>query len=143
MNTLFYKNNLKFFPQTLHKSKQQHKYPTTKKAFHTMPTQIEKFLDSQGRLNRFPFLLNVVATLMVAFLLSLLAHKSLSPIENFDTMALFLILIVASVAAIIVFIQIIKRLHDLGRDGINGLLLLVPVYNIYLLLILLFKKGRG
>ena len=103
---------------------------------------IEKFLNSQGRLNRLMFLLNGVATILIALGLSILVHRSLTPIKNFDTMAIFLIIIIALVSVIILFIQVVKRLNDLGRHGINGLLLLVPVYNIYLLLLLVFKKGR-
>lgn len=36
----------------------------------------------------------------------------------------------------------IRRLHDLGRSGMNGFGLLVPFYNIYLGLILLFQEGQ-
>ena len=35
----------------------------------------------------------------------------------------------------------IKRLHDLERPAWHWLLLMVPIYNIYLGLVLLFKKG--
>ena len=35
----------------------------------------------------------------------------------------------------------IKRLHDLGRSGWHLLLFMVPIYNLYLGLVLLFKKG--
>lgn len=36
-----------------------------------------------------------------------------------------------------------KRLHDLGRPGYHYFLLFVPVYNIYLLCCLVFKKGEA
>ena len=35
----------------------------------------------------------------------------------------------------------VKRLHDLGRPGGHWWLLMVPLYNIYLGLVLLFGKG--
>lgn len=35
----------------------------------------------------------------------------------------------------------IKRLHDLGRSGWHMLLFFVPLYNLYLGLVLLLKKG--
>lgn len=38
-------------------------------------------------------------------------------------------------------VQIIKRLHDLGRPGTHLFMLLIPVYNVYLSLILLFISG--
>lgn len=36
----------------------------------------------------------------------------------------------------------VKRLHDLGRPGWHWFLLMVPIYNIYLGLVLLLKKGE-
>lgn len=35
----------------------------------------------------------------------------------------------------------VKRLHDLNRPGWHWLLLMIPLYNIYLGIMLLFKKG--
>jgi uncharacterized membrane protein YhaH (DUF805 family) len=40
-------------------------------------------------------------------------------------------------------LQIVKRLHDLDRPGTHYWLLLIPLYDLYLVLILLFKKGAG
>jgi len=37
----------------------------------------------------------------------------------------------------------VKRLHDLERPGAHYWLLLIPVYNIYLALVLLFKRGTS
>lgn len=36
----------------------------------------------------------------------------------------------------------IKRLHDIDRPGWHWWLLLIPGYNIYLSLVMLFKRGR-
>ncbi len=47
-----------------------------------------------------------------------------------------------AVAAIIAELAItVKRLHDIGRPGWHWWLLLIPFYNIYLGLSLLFKRG--
>lgn len=35
----------------------------------------------------------------------------------------------------------VKRLHDLGKPGTHFWLLLIPLYNVYLSLVLLFQKG--
>jgi uncharacterized membrane protein YhaH (DUF805 family) len=35
----------------------------------------------------------------------------------------------------------VKRLHDLGRPGWHFLLFMVPIYNLYLGLVLLLKRG--
>ncbi len=38
--------------------------------------------------------------------------------------------------------QVVKRLHDLGRPGGHFFLLYIPIYDIYLGLVLLFRKGN-
>ncbi len=40
-------------------------------------------------------------------------------------------------------LQIVKRLHDLDRPGIHYGLLLVPVYDLYLALVLFLRKGTS
>lgn len=47
-----------------------------------------------------------------------------------------------AVASVIAALAItVKRLHDIGRPGWHWWLLLIPFYNIYLGLTLLFKRG--
>jgi uncharacterized membrane protein YhaH (DUF805 family) len=43
--------------------------------------------------------------------------------------------------AVIAAFPVIKRLHDLARPSSHYWLLLIPFYNLYLALVLLFKKG--
>ena len=46
------------------------------------------------------------------------------------------------VAAVVTGIAItVKRLHDLGRPGRHWWLLLIPIYNVYFTLVLLFRRG--
>ncbi len=40
-------------------------------------------------------------------------------------------------------LQIVKRLHDLDRPGIHYGLLLVPIYDLYLVLVLFLRKGTS
>jgi len=51
--------------------------------------------------------------------------------------------IVVLVAIILFILPIAKRLHDLGYSAGACALLFVPVVNIALFLVLLFKKGQG
>ena len=39
--------------------------------------------------------------------------------------------------------EVVKRLHDLDRPGTHYWYLLIPFYNIYLGLLLLFKRGTS
>ena len=41
----------------------------------------------------------------------------------------------------VVLAAVVRRLHDLNRSGFHYFLLLVPFYNIYLCIILLFQPG--
>src|ERR1039457_202175 len=55
----------------------------------------------------------------------------------------FLAVMVVVYFAMLVLIafQAVKRLHDLDRPGSHYWLLLIPLYNLYIGLILLFQKG--
>jgi len=53
---------------------------------------------------------------------------------------IFYLILYTGLSALAAF-QGVKRLHDLNRPGSHYLLLLIPLYNIYLSLILLFEKG--
>jgi len=50
-----------------------------------------------------------------------------------------LLLILATYAVSVC--QTVRRLHDIGRPGTHFWLLLIPLYNVYLGLVLLFRKG--
>jgi uncharacterized membrane protein YhaH (DUF805 family) len=43
--------------------------------------------------------------------------------------------------SVVIAFQVVKRLHDLDRPGWHYWLLLVPLYNFYLGIILLFQQG--
>jgi len=59
---------------------------------------------------------------------------------NLKAAALFLLIGGIGLTVIYAF-QTIKRLHDLDRPGSHYWLLLIPFFNIYLTLVLHFKKG--
>jgi uncharacterized membrane protein YhaH (DUF805 family) len=49
--------------------------------------------------------------------------------------------VITFVGIIIWSFLVVKRLHDLGKPGWHYWLMYLPVYNIYLSIVLLFKKG--
>ena len=63
------------------------------------------------------------------------ADATPNPIVVFATFFLFVLIFVYDMMVSI------RRLHDLNRPGSHALLLFLPFYNIYLQLVLLFKKG--
>lgn len=90
---------------------------------------------ARGRLNRARyFVYMIVINILVGIINGItMTTKSAGVL----TIGAIIILALSIVDILIV----IKRLHDLDRPGIHVLLLLVPLYNIYLALVLLFKKG--
>jgi uncharacterized membrane protein YhaH (DUF805 family) len=67
-----------------------------------------------------------------------LAGRSLG---NGYAIAQLIVLAIAFAGAVLSAFQVVKRLHDLGRPGWHYWLLLIPFYDIYLALVLLFAKG--
>ncbi|MTI49569.1 DUF805 domain-containing protein [Sporosalibacterium faouarense] len=96
---------------------------------------ISKFFKPDGRINRAKyFFIPLIswAIITVLYLLWNLIDSSIIP---------FLI-ILSTLGKVYIDICItIQRLHDIGRPGEHILLLFIPLYNIYIALILLFEKG--
>lgn len=95
-----------------------------------------------GRYNRAKYfwttlLIGIVAQI-IAFLIGLAAGAAGG---DPATVGGVIGLIVGIGSAVICAFQVVKRLHDLDRPGTHYWLLLIPLYNIYLGLLLLFKKG--
>jgi len=85
-----------------------------------------------GRINRikyfgFIILFGIVAGILMGILRSVPALPGI----------IYLILIVVD------SMFVVKRLHDLEKPGWHFWLLIIPFYNIYLALILLFQKGTA
>jgi uncharacterized membrane protein YhaH (DUF805 family) len=61
---------------------------------------------------------------------------------SFNTMPILFTFIISPAILAIMALQVVKRLHDIGRPGSHYWLLFIPLYNIYLGLVLLFQKGN-
>jgi len=99
----------------------------------------------QGRYNRAKYFWVVLAIVLVGQLVSTgvgmaVSHFVSDPETAFVT-SLTIGLIVAIGIAVVAAFQAVKRLHDMDRPGTHYWLLLIPIYNIYFGLVLLFKKG--
>ncbi|CAH2213611.1 DUF805 domain-containing protein [Tepidibacter aestuarii] len=89
----------------------------------------------EGRINRAKYF---GYSLLISFILMFLLHVT-EYTEN--TFLVYIYIISAIIASIINICLIIKRLHDIERAGTHYFLLIIPIYNIYLHLLLLLKKG--
>lgn len=96
----------------------------------------------RGRVDRGDYLLHSVLdgiiTMALMMGVALLLGEVSAPARPLVQLAIWAIFITA---AWIEFAITVKRLHDLGRPGWHGLLLAIPVYNIYLSCLLTFRAG--
>jgi uncharacterized membrane protein YhaH (DUF805 family) len=99
-----------------------------------------KLFTMEGRIGRQQYLLItvavVIATYAVAFVVGFIAGMAGS-----TDSAGFLGFVIGLIGAVIQAFLVVKRLHDIGRPGWHYWLFLIPLYNIYLGLILLFTPG--
>lgn len=102
------------------------------------------FFSFTGRTNRLPYFLQllviIVAEMVVIFGGGAAINQALG--WNQDSFTLFA-LGVGSVASVFTLFPAVRRLHDLDRPGIHYLLLLIPIYNLYLGLCMLFQRGTA
>lgn len=96
---------------------------------------IKRYFTFKGRINRAKYI-------FVPFLIGILIAIFQAISINTESIALLLICILLNIAAIVLSICVtVQRLHDIERSGTHYWLLLIPIYNIYLGCLLLFKKG--
>ena len=102
------------------------------------------FFSMQGRYNRARYFWSQVgiygSVLVGAFIVGIIMGLSGSSAEDAETVGGLL----GIGGAVLAAFPIVKRLHDLNRPGTHYWLLLVPLYGLYLGLVLLFQTGtRG
>jgi uncharacterized membrane protein YhaH (DUF805 family) len=99
----------------------------------------------EGRLNRAKYfwrtLVISIGSNMAAFLAGILLGGIMG--KNAEPAALIVGYILVLAGGVMIAFEAVKRLHDLDRPGAHYWLLLIPFYNIYLGLLLLFKKGTS
>jgi uncharacterized membrane protein YhaH (DUF805 family) len=100
---------------------------------------------TQGRLNRAKYfwrtLLIGIGVNIVAFVVAFLLGGIIG--ETVEPATLLISYLLGLAAAVVIAFEVVKRLHDLERPGAHYWLLLIPFYNIYLALVLLFKRGTS
>jgi len=106
---------------------------------------VNGLFSTQGRLNRAKYVwrtlligmsVNLVA-FVAAFLLGGIMGETAEPAAHLTNYILGL------AGAVVIVCEAVRRLHDLERPTAHYWLLLIPVNNIYLALVLLFKRGTS
>ena len=94
-----------------------------------------------GRINRLAYFGRSLVISIAAAILSSGIAVALGFSESTATLGLILSTIVMIAGVALSVILVVKRLHDIERPGWHVVLAAVPVYNLYLALLLLFRKG--
>lgn len=94
-------------------------------------TNNQNFFSYEGRLNRAAF---IGYSLLVAVITGVLSGI-------FQHIMPLLVRVISLASAIVGSFLTVKRYHDIEKPGWYYWLLLIPLYNIYLAILLLFKKG--
>ena len=95
-----------------------------------------------GRVNRAKYFGMVLVISVGTQVLAFAAGVGIGVGGGSEQIAGVLGLVIGILGAFTVAVQVVKRLHDIGKPGAHYWLLLIPIYNIYLGLVLLFKKGN-
>jgi uncharacterized membrane protein YhaH (DUF805 family) len=101
-----------------------------------------KWFTLHGRVSRKQYLASVTAIACLTFgwfyVGGLMSSNADVGIRTTGMMLFTLTAVAGTVANLFL---VVRRLHDLGKPGSHCWLLLVPFYNVYLQLVLLFAKG--
>ena len=104
---------------------------------------MSKLLTMTGRLTRQQYILMSFAvtavTYAIAFVLGFVLGVAAASDASTVTVTFIITLAGSTVQAFIV----VRRLHDLNKSGVHYWLLLLPLYNIYLSIVLLLQKGTA
>jgi uncharacterized membrane protein YhaH (DUF805 family) len=107
--------------------------------------QVAALFSMDGRLNRARYFWTLVALfgamLVASFFLGVFLAITIDDYQTLDSATDVLGTILGLIFQVVIAFQVVKRLHDLDRPGVHYWLLLLPFYNIYLAVLILFKKG--
>ena len=105
---------------------------------------IRHLFSFKGRAGRGEYFLHSVADIFILFVFAIAfaeVGSRTKASEILDTINIVLFVVVFFGGIVAEVCVTVRRLHDLGRSGSHFFLTWVPLYNIYLALLLLFEAG--
>lgn len=101
-----------------------------------LTTMKESFISSEGRIGRFIYIVRLALLLALVFCISKVAIDYFAHWEHghYSALGPFLGIIAALICGLMLLMQLLKRLHDMGKPSYLTILLLVPGPNVLLLL---------
>lgn len=100
---------------------------------------MEYFLKTYGPIGRQAFIIRTLILMILGGLVSFGLYEAGYHFFHFKTVGIFFAIVTWVFFGIALFIQIMRRMQDLGKPSIT---FCIPLYNLYLLALLLFVPGR-
>lgn len=100
-----------------------------------MLDSISNFYTAKGRSGRLRYFYYIFMANAFFFISELFVKDDASTSVYISLLSISILIIIKNICVTI------QRLHDLARSGYHIFLFLIPLYNIYLSLVLLFKEG--
>lgn len=102
---------------------------------------MKELFSMNGRFNRQKYFLTGLAITLVMYALAFALGFALGMSGMDPAIATGVSYVVTIIGVVIWSFLVVKRLHDLGKPGWHYWLMYIPLYNVYLGLVLLFVKG--
>ncbi|MEZ4726844.1 MAG: DUF805 domain-containing protein [Caldilineaceae bacterium] len=102
---------------------------------------LDDLFSSEGRYGRAKYLGMLIGLNIAILFISIMVGAVLGAITRSDSVGGIVAIGVSLLGTVPIAFQTVKRLHDLDRPGTHYWLLFLPIYNLYLAVILLFKRG--
>jgi uncharacterized membrane protein YhaH (DUF805 family) len=102
---------------------------------------MSKLFSMDGRISRQQYFLWTIAVVIVTYFVAFVVGFVVGVTGNADGAAGILGFIVGLAGAVAQSFLVVRRLHDIGKPGWHYWLFFIPLYNLYLGLVLLFTPG--
>jgi uncharacterized membrane protein YhaH (DUF805 family) len=102
---------------------------------------MDKIFSLKGRMSRQQYVLGSLGISLVTYALAFAVGFAAGMAGVGEEGAGALGFIIGAAGAVAMACLVVRRLHDVGKPGWHYWLFFVPLYNIYLGLVLLFTKG--
>lgn len=96
----------------------------------------------QGRIGRQQYFLTSLAVVVATYFIAFLVGFAAGIAGSGEGVATFFGFVIGLAGAVVQGFLVVRRLHDLGKPGAHYWLFYIPLYNIYLGLVLLFTPGE-
>lgn len=101
-----------------------------------MNTTKDTFISSEGRIGRFVYIMRLALLVALVFCISKVAIDYFAHWEHghYSALGPFVGIIAGLICLMVLLMQLLKRLHDMGKPSYLTILMLVPGVNVLLLL---------